>query len=174
MICAHYAPIHEWGRAKGPMSTLRGIATTIALSMALGACQAPMATIERTVKGDPGKPYYGMTKAEIIACAGQPRGSYMRGAAESLTYHYSGAGPVPGPPPKKTDKTDMMGRPKENKDWTCAATLTFEQGRLTNATFAPKEVVSPYATKVDPKTHEKVPVPQPEPCTFSLPNCAPR
>ena len=156
------------------MSASRAFVSIIAIGSVMAACQAPLQTIERTVKGDPGKPYYGMTKAEIIACAGQPRGSYMRGNAESLTYHYSGAGPVPGPAPKKSDKSnkpDMMSKPKEDKNFACAATLTFEQGRLTKVTYAPARVVSPYETKTDPKTHEKVSVPQPEACTFSLPNC---
>jgi hypothetical protein len=156
---------------------MRILASVVAAGAAVSACQAPMATLERTVKGDPGKPYYGMTKAEIIACAGAPHGSYQRGEAESITYHYSGAGPVPGAAPKKSEKSgkpDMFGRPKEDKNWACAATLTFEQGRLTRVTYAPSAVVSPYATKTDPKSHEKVPVPQPEPCTFSLPNCAAR
>ena len=156
------------------MIAVSGVAI-VATGLAVASCQAPLQTIERTVKGDPAKPYLGMTKAEIIACAGTPRSSYMRGAAESITYHYSGAGPVPGPPPKKSDnagKTDLTGRPKEDKNFTCAATLTFEQGRLTRVTFATNAVVSPYDTKSDPNTHEKVAVPIPEPCTFSLPNCA--
>jgi len=151
----------------------------VAVGFAVTSCQAPLSTLERTVKGNPAKPYLGMTKEQIIACAGTPRGSYLKGNAESLTYHYSGAGPVPGAPAKKSDKKsdksdkpNMLSRPKEDKDWTCAATLTFEQGRLTQVTYAPKEVVSPYETKTDPKTHEKVAVPQPAPCTFSLPNCA--
>ena len=69
--------------------------------LCVGACQAPMATFERTVLGDPAKPYLGMTKAEIIACAGTPAGSYTHGTGETLTYHYSGAGPVPMAPAKK-------------------------------------------------------------------------
>ena len=160
------------------MGVARALLAIIASAASLGGCQAPQQTFERVVYGDPGKAYLGMTKEQIIACAGTPRGSYLKGSAESLTYHYSGAGPVPGAPAKKSDKSDksgkpdMLSRPKEDKDWTCAATLTFEQGRLTQVTFAPKEVVSPYETKTDPKTHEKVPVPQPEPCSFSLPNCA--
>jgi len=38
-------------------------------------------------------------------------------------------------------------------------------------TFAPNGVVGPYDTKKDFKTGERVPVAQPEACTFSLPHC---
>jgi hypothetical protein len=54
---------------------------------------------------DPAKPYLGMSKEEIVACAGEPYAKYKSGAeAETLTYHYSGAGPVPGPPGEKKKK----------------------------------------------------------------------
>ena len=45
------------------------------------------------------------------------------------------------------------------------------KGRLS---FAPRDVVSPYEKRKDPKTGEKVPVTPLEPCKFSLPNCAGR
>jgi hypothetical protein len=157
------------------MGASRTVALIVAAGAVLAACQAPMQTIERTVKGDPGKPYYGLTKEQIIACAGQPRSTYQKGSAENLTYRYSGAGPIPSAAPKKQDKPNpqnALSKPKEDKNFACSATLTFEQGRLTNVTYAPAQVVSPYETKTDPKTHEKIPVPQPQPCTFSLPNCA--
>jgi hypothetical protein len=51
---------------------------------------------------DPAKPYLGMTREAIVACAGEPYAKYKSGAeAETLTYHYSGAGPVPAPPGAK-------------------------------------------------------------------------
>jgi hypothetical protein len=54
---------------------------------------------------DPAKPYLGMSKEAIIACAGEPYAKYKSGAeAETLTYHYSGAGPVPAPPGEKKKK----------------------------------------------------------------------
>jgi len=54
---------------------------------------------------DPAKPYLGMTKEAILACAGEPYAKYRSGAdAETLTYHYSGAGPVPAPPGQKKKK----------------------------------------------------------------------
>ena len=54
---------------------------------------------------DPAKPYLGMSREEIVACAGEPYAKYKSGAeAETLTYHYSGAGPVPGPPGEKKKK----------------------------------------------------------------------
>ena len=46
--------------------------------------------------GDPAAPYLGMTKAQIIACAGEPHSRFKSAAEkETLTYHYSGGGPVP-------------------------------------------------------------------------------
>ena len=54
---------------------------------------------------DPARPYLGMSKDAIVACAGEPYGRYKSGSnAETLTYHYSGAGPVPGAPGEKKKK----------------------------------------------------------------------
>ena len=54
---------------------------------------------------DPAKPYLGMSKEAIIACAGEPHAKFKSGAdAETLTYRYSGAGPVPAPPGQKKKK----------------------------------------------------------------------
>jgi hypothetical protein len=61
--------------------------------------------ISAAYAADPAKPYLGMSKDEIIACAGEPYAKYKSGAeAETLTYHYSGAGPVPGAPGEKKKK----------------------------------------------------------------------
>jgi hypothetical protein len=63
---------------------------------------------------------------------------------------------------------------KENADWTCSASLVFEDGKLTRATFAHKGVHSPYdwqaekdPVKQEEKRKEGVPT-----CEFSLPKCA--
>ena len=54
---------------------------------------------------DPARPYLGMSKEEILACAGEPHARYKSGAdKETLTYHYSGAGPVPAAPGEKKKK----------------------------------------------------------------------
>lgn len=128
-----------------------------------------------------------MTKDEIIACAGEPYARYKSGSnAETLTYHYSGAGPVPAPPGEKDKKKKkdrpgfIFGSDKKNdkskdKDWSCTASLVFEDGRLARVSFAHKDVRSPYAwqSEKDPKKREELrdaPVPS---CTFSLPNCKP-
>ena len=130
---------------------------------------------------DPAKPYLGMSKDEIIACAGEPYARYQSGAtAETLTYHYNGAGPVPGPPgEKKKDKPsfsfggDKKDKNKKDKGWTCTASLVFEDGRLASVNFAHKDVHSPYdwQKEKNPKKQEALrnaPLPT---CTFSLPNC---
>jgi len=56
---------------------------------------------------DPAAPYLGMTEAEVIACAGEPHSRFQSGAdKETLTFRYTGAGPVPADPSseKKSDK----------------------------------------------------------------------
>jgi hypothetical protein len=71
---------------------------------------------------DPAKPYLGMSKEAIIVCAGEPYAKYKSGAeAETLTYHYSGAGPVPAPPGEKKKKQGGLagffpGGDKKDKD----------------------------------------------------------
>ena len=138
----------------------------------VSSCQAPVQTFERTFF-DPTKPYIGMTKEQVVACAGKPSGSYGTTSGETLTYHYSGAGPVPTAAPAKSDEEKgPLGKPKSDKSWKCSASLAFEGGKLARVSFAPRDVVSPYERKKDPKTGEKVYVTPPEPCTFSLPNCA--
>jgi hypothetical protein len=143
------------------------------LTAGLGAssCQSPRATFERTFF-DPTKPYVGMTKEQVLACAGKPYNSYGTDKGETLTYHYSGAGPVPTADTKqKSDQKNPFSKSKSEKDWKCSASLAFENGKLVRVSFAPNAVVGPYDTKKDPKTGEKVPADKPEPCTFSLPNC---
>ena len=63
---------------------------------------------------------------------------------------------------------------KENADWTCSASLVFEDGKLVRVNFAHKDVHSPYdwQAEKDPvrqeeKRKEGVPT-----CEFSLPKCA--
>jgi hypothetical protein len=136
---------------------------------------------------DPAAPYLGMTKDEILACAGEPHARLKMGAnAETLTYHYSGAGPVPAEPAKSGEKdkskdkkssiADLFGDKKgkkKDKDWTCSASLKFEDGKLVSVNFAHKDVRSPYEWQAerDPiKQEEKRNEPMPT-CTFSLPRC---
>lgn len=132
---------------------------------------------------DPARPYLGMSKEEIIACAGEPYATLKRGAeTETLTYHYSGAGPVPPAPgeKKKKDKPSFSfggdkGGKKKDQGWTCTASLVFQGGRLARVSFAHKDVKSPYdwQKEKDPKKQAELraqPVPT---CDFSLPNCNP-
>lgn len=130
---------------------------------------------------DPARPYLGMSKEEIVACAGEPYARYKSGAdRETLTYHYSGAGPAPAASgeKKKKDKPSFSfggDKGKKDKGWTCTASLVFESGRLARVSFAHKDVKSPYdwQKEKDPKKQEaqrKAGVPT---CSFSLPNCNP-
>ena len=145
--------------------------------------------------GDPAAPYLGMSKAEIIACAGEPHARYESGAAsETLTYHYSGDGPVPAAPGEKKkdepsfpfggDKKKGGGgketgdkkkgdKKKGDKGWSCAASLVFENDRLVQVSFAHKDVRSPYdwQSEKDPKKAEKMRTAEVPTCTFSLPRC---
>jgi hypothetical protein len=69
-----------------------------------GLCGSAL-LISAAYAADPAKPYLGMSREAIVACAGEPYAKYKSGAeAETLTYHYSGAGPVPGPPGEKKKK----------------------------------------------------------------------
>ena len=136
---------------------------------------------------DPAAPYLGMTKDEIIACAGEPHARLRMGAnAETLTYHYSGAGPVPAEPSKEKGKdkskdkkssiADIFGDKKgkkKDKDWTCSASMKFEGGRLVSVNFAHRDVRSPYAwqSEDDPKKQEAMRKEELPTCTFSLPRC---
>jgi hypothetical protein len=148
--------------------------------------------ISAAYAADPARPYLGMSTEAIVACAGEPHSRYKSGAdAETLTYHYSGAGPVPAPAGDKKKNGDkqkdkdkpsfsfLSGDKKDKKkkagDWTCTASLTFENGRLAQVNFAHKDVRSPYdwQKEKDPKKQEALrnaPLPT---CTFSLPNCHP-
>jgi len=153
------------------------IAGAAGLALVLAACggTSPQSTLQSIAYGDPAKTYLGMTRAEIIACAGQPHSRYGSGeGSETFTYRYTGAGPVPGAAPKSDDKKKPFGgEKKESKDWTCSASLVFETDRLARVSFAHREVRSPYAwqSEKDPEKKEQLrrePVPT---CTFSLPRC---
>lgn len=96
----------------------------------------PINVVKDITARDPTAPYLGMSVREVIACAGEPHARYHRGDyGETLTYRYSGAGPRAG---------------GETKTWTCAATLVFDEGRLSSVSFAHKKEGA---------------------CAFSLPNC---
>jgi hypothetical protein len=152
-----------------------GLVATLAVGLSAAGCQAPMSTIQRTIGGNPAKAYRGMSKEEIIACAGQPASIYSHNTGETLVYHYNGPGPVPSAEKKKKkDEGSILGGRKSSKDWTCSASLVFEAGRLERVTYAHRDVESPYKTKTDPETGKKEYVTPPEPCSFSLPNCVRR
>jgi hypothetical protein len=166
------------------MRALDALTAKLGRLFLLAACAGSCASlVPAAYARDPAAPYLGMTEAEIIACAGEPHARFKSGAdAETLTYHYSGEGPVPAEPDKdgkKKKKEDKLGSffggkdKKKDKDWTCSASLVFESGKLVRVNFAHKDVRSLYAWQAekDPKKQEemrKQPVPT---CTFSLPNC---
>jgi hypothetical protein len=174
-IYAQSAPNRRVERKRGTsMRNAPLMLVILAAGLGASSCQSPRATFERTFLPDPAKPYLGMSKEQIIACAGPPSGSYSTNTGDTLTYHYSGAGPVPTAAPKKQDdskKSNPFGGKKSDNNYDCAASLAFEGGHLVRVTFAPRLAVSPYQTKNDPTTGKKVLVDQPKPCTFSLPNC---
>ena len=160
------------------MRIVSGFIAALAVALLVVACANPQATLTNLTAGDPAAPYLGMTKAEIIACAGTPHARIDSGAnSGTLTYRYSGAGPVPGsdPPEDKKQKKGMFGggQKKEKKDWSCTATLAFENDRLVRVHYAHKDVRSPYdwQAQKDPKKKEEMrnqPIPT---CVFSLPRC---
>ena len=87
---------------------------------------------------------------------------------------------VPAPTTTQEDNGDEDGNgegkkkgKKKDKDWTCSASLKFEDGKLVSVNFAHKDVRSPYEwqaekdpIKQEAKRKEVMPT-----CTFSLPRC---
>ena len=153
----------------------------LSAGLLVGACGNPTATLERVVAGDPAKPYLGKTRAEIVACAGEPSSSLDRGGSEVLVYHYSGSGPVPGAAKKKEEAAARKAAaakaaaacsaaPRRTRTGNARRASPSRMGASTRLIFAPRAVESPYATKKVGKTHERVPVQQPEPCTFVWPD----
>src|SRR4026208_2468160 len=98
-------------------------------------------------------PYLGMTEAQIIACAGEPHSRFKSGAeTKTLTYHYSGAGPVPAEKSKVEEKKSEEKEPKsifsklkekEDKNWTCSASLFFQNNKIVRVTFAHRTCAAP-------------------------------
>ena len=167
------------------------------LLLVVGCAGLSARFISAAYGGDPAAPYLGMSKDEIIACAGEPHARYESGAgSETLAYRYSGDGPVPAAPGEKKDKPSFpfggdkkktgdketgdrdkgerkKGDKKKEGGWTCAASLVFKNDRLVQVSFAHKDVRSPYAwqSEKDPKKVEKMRTAEVPTCTFSLPRC---
>ena len=72
-----------------------GFAAALAgVSAGCASGSGPQDAYTQLTRVDYGKPYVGMSKAEVLKCAGQPRSRIPAGSsAETLIYHYSGAGP---------------------------------------------------------------------------------
>jgi hypothetical protein len=166
-----------------PVVILPSLAAAALLASCATAVQGPSDVVKQITRSDPTGPYLGMTKAEVIACAGQPHSRYGGASGETLTYHYSGAGPVPAPEKTSGDKDEKKEKPKGifggvggNKDkgnWDCTASFAFEGDRLVRINFAHKDVESPYAWQKikDPEKAEKAREAGVPTCSFSLPNC---
>lgn len=137
-------------------------AGAIGLAAILSACaggSGPEDAYRQLTRVDYGKPYLGMSKAEVLRCAGQPRSKIPAGSsAETLIYHYTGPGPVPG---------------ADTKNATCTASLTFEKEKLVRVSYAHMEVRSPYAyqSESDPEKAEQLRREDVPSCVFSLPQC---
>jgi hypothetical protein len=124
-----------------------------------GGFSGPEQAIQDLTRVDYGKPYVGMSKQQVLQCAGQPRSRIpASGGAETLVYHYKGAGPVPGGTPK---------------DATCTASLTFQGGTLIRVSYSHKEGRSPYAWQAekDPEKQAQMKREGTPSCVFSLPRC---
>lgn len=134
-----------------------GLAATV--SGCGGGSSGPEDAYKSLTRVDHGKPYLGMSKADVLRCAGQPRSKIPAGSsAETLIYHYTGTGPVPG---------------ASAKNATCTASLTFEKEKLVRVSYAHKDVRSPYAyqSEDDPEKAERLRREQVPSCVFSLPQC---
>jgi hypothetical protein len=166
----------DLGESRIPMRFLAG--RLVSLAFAAGICVSGIAAAR-----DPASPYFGMTKAQIIACAGEPHSRFKSGAEKELVYHYSDAGPLPvenlKAKEKKSEEKESTSifrkfKKKEDKNWTCSASLVFEHGKLVRVNFAHKAVHSPYQwqSEKDPKKAEAMRKEGVPTCTFSLPRCA--
>ena len=137
----------------------------------------PEDAYKQLTRVDYGRPYIGMSKAEVLQCAGQPRSRIPAGAStETLIYHYSGAGPVPSAEAadEKKKSSNPFSKKKKSKGTTdCTASLVFEKDRLVRVSYAHKNVRSPYdwQGEEDPKKAEAMRREGVPTCTFSLPRC---
>jgi hypothetical protein len=144
----------------------------------------PRMALQNLASGDPTRPYIGMSKSDILACVGTPYSSIpSEPGVETLIYRYSGAGPVPNAEPKKKpmsffgskDKQDQQKKAGTGSDWTCTASLVFEEGKLTRINYAHRDVHSPFAwqSQKDPEKREAMRDEDVPTCDFSLPDCHP-
>jgi hypothetical protein len=79
---------------------------------------------------------------------------------------------------KKSEKKESKSifskdKKKEDKNWTCSASLIFENDKLVRVSFAHKDVRSPYQwqSEKDPEKAEKMRKEGVPTCTFLLPGC---
>lgn len=151
------------GRRTG-LSWAAGGLTAAGLSGLVAACgggSGPSDALQQLSQVDYGKPYLGMSKNEVLNCAGKPRSRIPAGTTtETLVYHYSGGGPVPS-----------SGNNKEKAS--CTASLTFEKDVLVRVSYAHMQARSPYAwqSEDDPKKAEEMRREAAPTCVFSLPRC---
>ena len=150
-------------REQWPVRPIGAVLAVAGFACLLTACAGGFSGPEQAYKDltrvDYGKPYIGMSKQQVIGCAGQPRSRIPAGSGgETFVYHYNGAGPVPGGTPKNA---------------ACTASLTFEGGTLVRVNYAHKDGRSPYAWQAekDPAKAEKMKREVPPTCVFSLPRC---
>jgi hypothetical protein len=139
-----------------------------------GCALSPTDTVKAWTRDDPTAPYIGKSKAQIIACAGEPYGRYAVGQGENLIYHYDGAGPVPGngglgdkvaKPSKADTKSGPLGSKQSGPKWDCIATFSFDgSGSVQGIVYATRTADSPYTENGRKK-------PDVAHCQFSLPNC---
>jgi hypothetical protein len=159
-------------------ATILNLALALAAGFAAASCggMSPEATLTSLASGDPTQGYIGMSKSEILSCAGTPYSRYASGGTETLVYRYSGAGPVPRAAKSEgKKKSSIFGSKKSESDdsWNCSASLVFEGGRLARVNYAHKDVRSPYdwQGEKDPKKREELRRQDVPSCSFSLPGC---
>src|SRR5687768_2482616 len=100
-------------RCRPADATLLKLALALAAGFATASCggMSPEATLASLAAGDPAQGYIGMSKSQVISCAGQPYSRYGSGSgAETMIYRYSGAGPVPrAAKPEEKKKSSIFG-----------------------------------------------------------------
>ena len=163
------------------MALALGLAVGLAgLLSGCASSSGPEDAFKALTRVDYGKPYIGMTKPEVLSCAGQPRSRIAAGPnTETLIYHYSGAGPVPQAADadsggKKKVSSPFGGKKKSKGPAAeCSASLTFEKDVLVRVSYAHMNVRSPYdwQSEKNEAAQEKMREEGVPTCAFSLPRC---
>jgi hypothetical protein len=103
----------------------------VAAAIALGAC----AQFERQERAERAKiELIGMSRAQLIDCAGQPDRVVQAGALEQFIYLYGEQRPMVGEPDPQGTGIQTAPPAASSTPW-CEATITLENSRVTSVRY---------------------------------------